>query len=91
MKLKLKEDLREVSIYIPFENRSMLGKFIDERLYTFLNDKFPDLFELVCEKCDNKSCKCNISKSKKRKTKNDISIDNTEFGSDSNIEGEIND
>jgi len=74
MKLKLKKGLEEATIYLPFENRNVVGKFIDERLYIHLYRIAPDLFD---------------AENVKTTTKNDISIDNTKLGGDSNTEGKI--
>lgn len=71
--LKLKDGLENCLIYVPFENREIIGKFIDINLYKFMYDKYPDLFEIIDEKN-------NII--------NDISIENTESIDNINIEGE---
>ena len=76
MKLKLKDGLENTLINVPFENRDILGKFIDERLYPHLYNKYPSLFDVIEDK-------------PKKTTKiNDILINDTIIGSDSNIEGE---
>lgn len=74
MKLKLKAGLENTVIYVPFENRNVLGKFIDERLYTHLYKIAPDMFDVITTKTT---------------IKNDISINDTKPTSDSNSEGEI--
>lgn len=58
MKLKLKEEYINMTIYVAFENKNILGKFIDKDLYPYLQKRAPELFEFVCEKCENVSCKC---------------------------------
>jgi len=83
MKIKLKDEYINKLIYIPFENRDVIGKFIDERLYPHMFNKYPQFFELICEKCDNTKCKC-----KKTKEVNDISINNTKPISGSDAIGE---
>jgi hypothetical protein len=45
MALKLKKDLEEAYIYVPFINNSVVGKFIDEGLYQHLYGIAPELFE----------------------------------------------
>lgn len=81
MKIVLKKEFRDTSIYVPFENRTMIGKFINEGLYPYMYEKYPDLFELICEKCENTTCKC-----KKTKLNNDISINDTKYSGNSDIE-----
>jgi len=49
MELKLKDGAGNVIIYVPFENRNEMVKFIDERLYPHLHNLYPDLFEEVIE------------------------------------------
>lgn len=71
--LKLKDGLENSIIYIPFENRNELGKFINPDLYQYLYRKHPDLFDVI----EDKKIK-----------KNDISINNTKPISDINTEGE---
>ena len=83
MKLKLKDEFINSPIYNPFENRTVIGKFIDERLYPHLYKKFPDLFEFDME--------VSTKTTKKTKKSNDNTINNTEHRSGSNIEREIND
>ena len=85
MKIKLKEEYINKKIYLAVENRDVLGKFIDVRLYPYLQKKYPEFFESVCDKCDNTKCKC-----KKTKETNDISINDTKSisGSDTIGEGE---
>lgn len=77
MKLKLKDGLENTIIYVPFENRDILGKFIDERLYSNMYKKYPSLFDVIEDK------------PKKTTKTNDILINDTIIGNDSNIEGEI--
>jgi len=77
MKLKLKDGLENTIIYVPFENRDILGKFIDERLYPYMYKKFPSLFDVVEDK------------TKKTPKTNDIFINNTVIRSDSDIERKI--
>jgi hypothetical protein len=71
--LKLKDGLENSIIYIPFENRNEMGKFINPDLYPYLYKKHPDLFDVIEDK---------------KIIKNDISINNTKSVSDSNIERE---
>jgi hypothetical protein len=71
--LKLKDGLENSIIYIPFENRNEMGKFINPDLYPYLYRKHPDLFDVIEDK---------------KIIKNDISINNTKSVSDSNIERE---
>jgi hypothetical protein len=75
MELKLKAGLEESEIYIPFERRNIVGKFIDKGLYPFLYEKYPDLFDII--------------EDKKTKTTNDKFIGDTITGSDNNIEGKV--
>lgn len=49
MELKLKDGVGDIIIYVPFENRNEMIKFIDERLYPHLYNLYPDLFEEVIE------------------------------------------
>lgn len=49
MELKLKAGYEEMTIYIPQENRNVIGKFIDSRLYPHLYRLYPDLFEEIVE------------------------------------------
>jgi hypothetical protein len=76
MKLKLKDGLENTTIYVPFENRDILGKFIDERLYPYMYDKYPSLFDIIEDK------------PKKTTKTNDTFISNTIIGSNSDIKGE---
>ena len=46
MKLKLKKDLQECYIYVPFIKANILGKFIEEGLYPHLYNKYPELFDI---------------------------------------------
>lgn len=46
MKLKLKKELQECYIYVPFINANVLGKFIEEGLYQHLYKVSPDLFDI---------------------------------------------
>lgn len=73
MKLKLKAGLEEATLYVPFENRNCVGKFIPEGLYPYLYKIAPELFDV-------------ISESKKTKS-DDILINNTELTGSSNTEG----
>jgi hypothetical protein len=68
--MRLKEQYKDILIYIPLLKKDIVGKFIDVSLYNYLYQKYPDLFE---------------EEIKKKVKNNDISIDNTEFGSGSNI------
>jgi hypothetical protein len=72
MELKLKKDIEEAYIYVPFINGNVIGKFIDKGLYSHLYNIYPDYFELVEE----------VKETKKTKVVNDIFInDGTEEGS----------
>lgn len=64
MELKLKDSCTDTMIYIPQENRNVVGKFIDVRLYPHLYKLYPSLFEEVIE-------------TKKTKKVNDIFINNS--------------
>lgn len=75
MNLKLKQGLENTMIYLPFENRNCLGKFIDPALYQFLYRIAPDLFDVIVEA--------------KKATKNDILINDTESSGSSDLEGKI--
>ena len=46
MKLKLKKELEECYIYVPFINTNVMGKFIEEGLYSHLYKKYPELFDI---------------------------------------------
>lgn len=48
-KLRFLWNKRNMTIYVPFENRNEMIKFIDERLYPHLYNLYPDLFEQVVE------------------------------------------
>jgi|694.fasta_scaffold97239_5 hypothetical protein len=65
MEIKLKDEYINVLIYLPVENRDVLGKFIDKELYPYLYKKYPEFFEI----------KAPITK--KTKEVNDISINDT--------------
>lgn len=68
MALKLKKDLEEAYIYVPFINNSVVGKFIDEGLYSHLYKIAPELFDVdVVEEV----------KIKKTKVEDDILINNS--------------
>lgn len=62
MKLKLKDEYVNSVIYVSFENRNVLGKFIDVELYPYIYKRSPELFDLVCEKCEDAKCKCKKTK-----------------------------
>jgi hypothetical protein len=49
MELKLKENLQEAYIFIPFINNNVVGKFIDKGLYPHLYNLYPELFDVVVE------------------------------------------
>ncbi len=74
MKLKLKQGLEDCQIYVPFENKNMLGKFIPEGLYPHLFKIAPDLFDV---------------EKPKTTIKNDILINDTKPNNSSNTEGKI--
>lgn len=76
--IKLKDEYKDTLIYVPFINRDVVGKFIDEGLYPFMNEKYPELFEEV------------VPVVEKKKVKNDNIITDTEQSSDSDFGGEIN-
>lgn len=75
MRLKLKKELQECYIYVPFIKTDILGKFIDEELYPHLYKKYPELFDIE----PAKGLKQKIEEIKK----DDILIDR------STIEGDI--
>jgi hypothetical protein len=75
MKLKLKKELEEAYIYVPFVKANVLGKFIEEGLYSHLYKKYPELFDIE----PVKGLKQKIEEMKN----NDISINNN------TIEGDI--
>lgn len=96
MKLKLKEAYTEANIYISFERRNCLGKFIPESLYPHLYNKYPELFEVSIEEeefftkdytkeiDDFKAVKEKaITKIKNNKV-NDISVDDSKLQGGSN-------
>lgn len=66
MELKLKDGYEDMTIFIPQENRNIIGKFIDIRLYPHLYNLYPDLFEVI--------------EPKKTKKVNDILINNETDG-----------
>lgn len=71
----LKKELSNTLIYVPFENRNIIGKFIDPRLYPYMAEKFPDLFEDEV-----------VEEKKKNSKKNDLFINNTkQSNNDDNI------
>lgn len=47
MELKLKAGLEDELIYLPFEKRNVVGKFIDKALYPYMYSKYPNLFDVV--------------------------------------------
>lgn len=47
--VKLKKELLDTEIYIPFTKQTMLGRFIPEDLYPAMGKKFPELFETYKE------------------------------------------
>ena len=74
----LKKDLANVLIYVPFENRNIIGKFIDPRLYPYMAEKYPDLFEDEEDVVEVKS--------KKNSKKDDLYINDSEqYGNNNNI------
>lgn len=71
MELKLKKDIAETYIYVPFTNGNVIGKFIEEGLYPHLYNIYPDYFDII-----------EPVKTKKTTIVNDIFInDGTEQGS----------
>lgn len=74
MKLKLREGLQDIEIYVPFENKNILGKFIPEGLYPYLYKISPDLFEVEKPKTIQK---------------NDILINDTKLGGSGDTKGKI--
>lgn len=78
MNLKLKQGLENTEIYVPFEKRNVLGKFIDTRLYPHLYKIAPSLFDIVADEVKTKTTETN-----------DISINDTKFGSGSDSKGKI--
>ena len=83
MNIKLKKQYINTEIYVPFENRNILGKFIDARLYVYMYKKYPDFFDLTCDRCLETKCKC-----KKNKQTDDIYINNAKSKSGSDFIGE---
>ena len=83
MSIKLKKEFINKLIYIPFENRDVLGKFIDTKLYPYMYKKYPEFFDLTCDKSEETKCKC-----KKNKEADVISINNTKSEGGSNSIGE---
>jgi len=75
MELKLKSGLEDELIYLPFERRNVIGKFIDKGLYPYMYSKYADLFDII--------------EDKKTKQEDDKLISNTIGGSDSDIEGKV--
>jgi hypothetical protein len=75
MELKLKSGLEDELIYLPFEKRNVVGKFIDKALYPYMYSKYPNLFDVI--------------EDKKTIVIDDKPISNTISGSNSNIEGKI--
>ncbi len=75
MELKLKSGLEGELIYLPFEKRNVIGKFIDKAIYPYMYSKYPDLFDVI--------------EDKKTKQEDDKLISNTIGGSDSDIEGKV--
>jgi hypothetical protein len=75
MELKLKSGLEDELIYLPFEKRNVVGKFIDKALYPYMYSKYPNLFDVI--------------EDKKTIIIDDKLISNPVSGSDSNIEGKI--
>lgn len=54
--MKLKEEFVDKLIWIGFENRFIIGKFIDKRLYKWMNS---DLFEIEKNEINNDKNKRN--------------------------------
>jgi hypothetical protein len=75
MELKLKSGLEDELIYLPFEKRNVVGKFIDKALYPYMYSKYPNFFDVI--------------EDKKTIVIDDKPISNTISGSNSNIEGKI--
>jgi hypothetical protein len=50
MELKLKSGLEDELIYLPFEKRNVVGKFIDKALYPYMYSKYPNLFDVITPK-----------------------------------------
>lgn len=75
MELKLKSGLEDELVYLPFEKRNVVGKFIDKALYPYMYSKYPNLFDVI--------------EDKKTIEINDKLISNPISGSNSDIEGEI--
>ena len=72
MELKLKENVKETYIYVPFINGNVIGKFIEAGLYTHLYEIYPDYFDIIEP----------VKETKKTNVVNDILINNgTEEGS----------
>lgn len=70
MELKLKKELEEAYIYVPFINNDVMGKFIDEGLYPHLYNIAPELFDVTLQVEDI------LPKTKKTKV-DDLYINNT--------------
>ena len=49
MNLKLKQNLEEAYIYVPFTNSNVMGKFIDEGLYIHLYEIEPEFFDIIAD------------------------------------------
>ena len=66
MELKLKEEYKDVEIWVSFNNQNIIGKFIEEGLYPHLYNAYPHIFDVIEEEVKTKKTKIN-----------DISINDT--------------
>ena len=49
MELKIKEEYKDVEIWVSFTNQNIIAKFIDAGLYPHLYKSYPHIFEEVIE------------------------------------------
>lgn len=59
MELKLKEDYIDAEIWVSFDNKNIVGKFIEEGLYPHLYKVYPHIFDVIEEEVKTKKTKIN--------------------------------
>lgn len=57
MKLRLKKEVEDCYVYIPFTKSNVMGKFIEEGLYKYLYKISPDLFEVELNEAEKRELK----------------------------------
>lgn len=64
MELKLKEEYKEQSIWVSFDNTNVICKFIDKGLYPHLYKVYPHIFEVILNEVDKEELKASKQKVK---------------------------